>query len=129
MKQRFVHNVQVYSPTGDLVRRVTPGVAAYLIRCGSQIRRRNAGRVSEITLGSTLGRPVGPVSSARLTQYMGQKYTERQALTDGKEVVGHCVRFRKIHRDDQVLFMLSVIDCGGIVLRRSEPQRRGAERP
>jgi hypothetical protein len=51
---------------------------------------------------------IGPPSPPRLTQYMGQKYTYR-SVTAGARVI----EFRRIHPDDQELFLLSVTDCGG----------------
>ncbi len=104
--------VDVYSVAGKWVESVSPYAALQRIAQGGHIRRLRKGKVSAIQLSPEgPGKPTGPPSKPSLTQYMGQRYTRREAVGSDGQMSGHCISFRSIHPDDRGLFCLSVTDC------------------
>jgi hypothetical protein len=106
----FSPKVFVFSPAGTLAYQVHAERAARLIE-SHRARAIGSGKaVRNIQLLLTLGSPTDTPTDASIGQYMGQRYTFREAVgTDG--TVGHCATFKYIHPKDRPLFRLSVTDC------------------
>ena len=92
--------------------------AGRLIKFGALVRARHPRRgVVEIALSAVPGRPIGLPTGASVQQYMGQRYTRVQRPKEANGS-GRFYDFKPIHPGDQALFLLSVTDCGGGLVRR-----------
>ena len=67
---------------------------------------------------ATPGKPIKPPSMPRIADYMGQRYTRVETMRDGEIIRGHVMQFRRIHPDDQAIFLQAITDCGGKLVRR-----------
>ncbi len=116
----FGRRVHVYALGGArLLRTVPPVEAARLLKGGAKSRHPKGHQIREIEVPDLTGRIIGPATAPQIRNYMGQKYTRREVLTNAAgEVCGHMVDMRRIHHDDQDLFLLSITDCGGQLVRR-----------
>lgn len=52
-----------------------------------------------------------PCTPPSLSHYMGQKYTYREALKEGGDVVAYVTQFKYIDPRDRPLFLLAIEDC------------------
>lgn len=109
--------VHLYAASGVWIRTIGAREAAELLRSRSvRARRRRNGRIREIELTGTPGRPIGPPTKPSIASYMGRRYTYLETIRNEAGVIlGHTHRFRPIHCDDQALYLLAITDCGGVL--------------
>lgn len=110
-KLQFASRVRVRALDGRHVFTAHAAEAARLVHTG-KARPVDGPKVRVIELVQSLSCQAKALCTpASIKQYMGQKYTYRERLIEGEEIVGSVLQFRYIDPVDRPIFLLSVTDC------------------
>ena len=96
-----------------------------MVKAGQAKKRGSGRRVGQIELLHSLSNVErGPASPPLPHQYMGQRYTRREEIKNGNEVVAHVTQFKYIDSHLRPLFQLRQFGD-----RQRNPQTVGVSQP